>query len=83
MEITEATAPTSLEVQLQFLKPFTSTSVVTFALTPVGDATRVTWTMVGRKTLMTKVMGIFTSMDKLIGPDFERGLTRLKTLVET
>ena len=27
---------------------------------------------------MTKVMGIFTSMDKMVGKDFEKGLTRLK-----
>lgn len=37
----------------------------------------------GPKTLATKVMGIFTSMDKLIGPDFERGLARLKGAAET
>jgi hypothetical protein len=82
MEITEASAPSALAVQLQFLKPFKSSSVASFALEPVSDGTRVTWSMVGRKTLMTKVMGVFTSMDKLIGPDFERGLARLKALVE-
>ena len=38
--------------------------------------------MTGQKTLMTKVMGIFTSMDKMIGPDFEKGLARLKEVVE-
>jgi hypothetical protein len=27
-------------------------------------------------------MGLFTSMDKLIGPDFEKGLARLKTTAE-
>jgi hypothetical protein len=32
---------------------------------------------------MTKVMGVFTSMDKLIGPDFEKGLTRLKADAES
>jgi hypothetical protein len=28
-------------------------------------------------------MGLFTSMDKLVGKDFEKGLTRLKAVVET
>ncbi len=37
--------------------------------------------MVGPKTFMTKVMGIFTSMDKMIGPDFEKGLSRLEAHV--
>jgi hypothetical protein len=39
--------------------------------------------MTGRKTLMTKVMGIFKSMDGLLGPDFEKGLSRLKAVAET
>jgi hypothetical protein len=29
-----------------------------------------------------KVMGIFKSMDKFLGPDFQRGLCRLKTTTE-
>jgi hypothetical protein len=44
--------------------------------------THVTWTMTGAKTLMTKVMGVFTSMDKLVGRDFEKGLSQLKASVE-
>ena len=47
------------------------------------SSTRVRWTMVGPKTLAAKVMGLFTSMDKMIGPDFEKGLARLKDVVET
>jgi hypothetical protein len=37
--------------------------------------------MTGPKTWMTKLMGIFTSMDKMVGPDFEKGLTRLKAVL--
>ena len=65
-------------VDLQFLKPFKAHNTTTFTLAPEGDGTKVTWTMVGPKTFMTKVMGIFTSMDKMIGPDFEKGLSRLE-----
>ncbi len=38
--------------------------------------------MSGKKTLMTKVMGLFTSMEKLLGPDFEKGLDRLKATAQ-
>jgi len=38
--------------------------------------------MTGKITLLTKVMGIFRSMDRMIGPDFERGLARLKATAE-
>jgi hypothetical protein len=27
-------------------------------------------------------MGVFTSMDKMVGPDFEKGLARLKARTE-
>jgi hypothetical protein len=81
MEIIEAD-DTSVRFDLQFLKPFKSHSNTAFELRPDGDGTQVTWTMVGPNTGMTRVMGLFTSMDKMIGPDFEKGLTRLRTEAE-
>jgi uncharacterized protein YndB with AHSA1/START domain len=77
MEITAADAPSRVEVALQFLKPFKSNNTTMFELTEADGATCVLWRMVGPKTFMTRIMGIFTSMDKMIGPDFEKGLARL------
>ena len=77
MEITKAEPSSEVDVALAFLKPFKSTSAVTFTLSPAGDGTEVTWTMVGPKTFMTKVMGIFKSMDSFVGPDMEKGLAKL------
>ena len=77
MEITAAAAPSRVEIALQFLKPFKSSNTTTFELEDAGGTTHVTWRMVGPKTFMTKVMGIFKSMDTMIGPDFEKGLTQL------
>jgi hypothetical protein len=86
MEIVDTAPPSRIVVDLHFEKPFKSHNDLTFTLEPVeGDAvrpTRVTWTMVGPKTLMTRVMGIFTSMDKLVGKDFEKGLARLRAAAE-
>jgi hypothetical protein len=74
--------PGEIEVALSFLKPFRSTSRTTFAFVPEDGGTTVTWTMTGPMTLMSKVMGIFTSMDKLVGPDFEKGLAQLRMVSE-
>ncbi len=82
MEILEATAPTSVGIDLNFIKPFKSHNTTRFTLTPDGESTTVRWTMVGPKTLMTKIMGIFKSMDDLVGKDFEKGLAQLKSAVE-
>lgn len=82
MEIVAADAPSSLEIDLQFLKPFKARNVTRFSLAEDTGSTLVTWTMTGPKTLMTKVMGIFTSMDKVVGRDFEKGLAQLKAVAE-
>lgn len=82
MEITDAHAPSLVRVDLVFEKPFKSRSDTSFTIVPAGPASEVTWTMTGAKTFMVKVMGRFKSMDKMIGPDFDRGLDQLKTCAE-
>ena len=83
MEIVEATEPSTVRIDLRFEKPFKARNDSVFTIEQAGSGSRVTWSLTGRKTLMTKVMGLFTSMDKMIGPDFEKGLARLKETAET
>ena len=80
MRITEST-PTAVVVDLQFLKPFKASNVTTFALTPVGDATEVSWTMTGTRSAIMGLMGK-AFFDKAIGADFEKGLASLKQEAE-
>lgn len=82
MEITDVADPTTVRIKLNFIKPFKAQNMATFTLTPEGESTHVIWAMTGPMTLLTKVMGIFTSMDKMIGPDFEKGLAQLKAHAE-
>ena len=82
MEITDVVDNSKVEIALDFVKPFKSSNTTTFDLVPDGDGTRVTWTMVGPNTFMIKVMAVFRSMDKMIGADFEKGLTQLKAQTE-
>ena len=84
MEITRVEEPSAVDIDLRFEKPFKAQNTTSFAIAPAGEgASRVTWTMTGRKTLVTKVMGIFKSMDAMVGPDFEKGLARLKATAES
>ena len=82
MEIRQSQPPARVLIQLDFSKPMTAHNTAEFTLTPQGEATRVTWAMYGPRTLMSKVMGLFFSMDKLVGPQFEEGLETLKRLAE-
>ena len=82
MEIVKATAPTELNIDLDFTKPFEAHHNATFTLTSEGDATRVTWTMEGASPFMFKLMGLVFNMDKMIGQAFETGLATLKVEAE-
>jgi hypothetical protein len=82
MEIIGAEPSSSVVVDLRFIKPFKSVAETRFDIAANGDGSTVTWTMEGALTLVTRVMGIFKSMDAMIGPDFEKGLRQLKATVE-
>jgi uncharacterized protein YndB with AHSA1/START domain len=83
MEIIDAEAPRTVRITLRFEKPFKAESETFFTVTPEGAGSTVTWTLTGKNTLMTKVFGLFKSMDSMIGPDFEKGLARLKQVSES
>lgn len=82
MEITGVAAPSRVDIKLDFIKPFVSHNTTAFTLQPQGDTTNVTWTMSGPSDFTTKLMGVFVSMDKMIGPDFEKGLAGMKSVAE-
>lgn len=74
--------PHTVALNLNMIKPFSAKNQVEFTLKTQGDATRVTWAMEGKHIFIGKVMGIFMSMDNMVGKDFEVGLEKLKTLAE-
>ncbi len=82
MTFTSLAPNKQVDLDLAFLKPFKAENVTTFKLTESNGGTDVDWVMEGPKTLVTKIMGLFKSMDKMVGPDFEKGLAQLKAVVE-
>ncbi|WP_349741122.1 SRPBCC family protein [Roseateles cavernae] len=82
MEITEVTAPSRVAMRLDFVKPLEAHNQVEFRLRPEGGATQVSWAMQGPSPFVSKLIGVFISMDQMIGQDFEDGLANLKSLAE-
>jgi hypothetical protein len=82
MEIKTSEAPGRIVIQLDFSKPFTAHNTAEFTFETQGKGAKVTWAMTGPQTLMSKVMGVFFSMEKMVGPQFEEGLAALKGLAE-
>jgi hypothetical protein len=82
MEILEASSPSKVKIQLDFLKPFEAHNTAEFTLNPQGGSTNITWDMYGQHNFFSKVMCAFVSMDRMVGKDFEAGLSNLKTIAE-
>lgn len=83
MEILESVPSLKVLIKLDFLKPFEAHNQAEFTLTPSAGTTQLIWAMHGPQPYMMKIMGVFCSMDKMVGKDFEDGLASLKALAET
>lgn len=75
--------PARTTIKIDFLKPFEGHNIADFVLEPQGSATRVNWIMSGPMNFFPgKLMSVFTTMDKMIGPDFDKGLANMKAAAE-
>ncbi|MDZ7331095.1 MAG: SRPBCC family protein [candidate division KSB1 bacterium] len=73
-----------LAYHLRFVKPWESESNGYLRLTAVDDhATQVTWAFYGKSPFPWNFITLFFSLDYMIGGDFERGLERLKSILES
>jgi len=81
MEVKTAAAD-KVSIQLDFIEPFEGHNTADFLLAPQGNGTEVRWVMSGPAPFVTKLMGVFISMDAMIGKDFEKGLAQLKAAAE-
>ncbi|MGG7305870.1 SRPBCC family protein [Curtobacterium sp. AB451] len=71
-----------VEIGLRFTAPFASSSTTAFRLDEVPGGTRVVWTMTSPVTVMSRIVNLVMNMERFIGGDFEKGLARLKVVVE-
>ena len=82
MTITQSHPNDLVLIDLEFIKPFASSCNTEFTFKPQGNQTLVTWTMSGKNGFVAKAFCLFANLDKAVGGDFERGLSRLKAVVE-
>lgn len=83
MTITAVEPDRSIELKLDFIRPFPATNKVIWRIEDEGKERRVVWIMEGaNEKLIVRVMVLFMNMEKMIGKDFDDGLASLKELVE-
>ena len=82
MTIAESKPNELILIDMQFIKPFEGKSVTEFTFTPKGSETVVTWSMSGTNNFLGKAIGLVMSCDKMVGPQFEKGLENMKATVQ-
>jgi len=82
MTITASKPSEQVVIDLAFLKPFEAHNVTTFSTGADGTKTNVSWSMDGDNSFMGKAMSLVMSMDEMIGKDFEKGLSQLRSTSE-
>lgn len=77
-------AETKAGYDLHFFTPFESVSTGEFTLEQSDKETKVTWMNTGTLNYpVGRLMFLFMNFDKMMGPDFEKGLGKLKKIAET
>jgi uncharacterized protein YndB with AHSA1/START domain len=82
MTITAATASSTVDVAVEWKRPFKVRNAHRFTLTPAGSGTQLVWSADGANLYMMKVMEVFVGVNGLMGKHFEAGLRNLKKIGE-
>jgi uncharacterized protein YndB with AHSA1/START domain len=82
MTITESRPNQRVATRTDFTRPFAGTSNADFVFSEQGGQTNVIWTMAGQQTFIGKAICLFTPMETMLGPEFEKGLAQLKAVAE-
>jgi predicted transcriptional regulator YdeE/uncharacterized protein YndB with AHSA1/START domain len=80
MTISNEVANTSVDIDLQFLKPWKSKAKVSFTMKEEKDGVRIMWDM--DSSLPFFLFWMKKMMEAFIGNDYQRGLTMLKDYAE-
>jgi hypothetical protein len=83
MTIIDSRPGESVRIKLEFLKPSVATSTAEFTFQAQGGQTTVKWSMLCENmNFMCKAIGLVMNMDKMVGRQFEQGLSAMKVVVE-
>ncbi len=82
MTLTEVVPDDNLTFSLKFLEPFESEADGKWIMKDTTDGTLVTWTFHTQHNFVNSIFMYFMDMEKMLGPDYEKGLASLKEVIE-
>lgn len=80
--VTESILNERVKTQLTYTKPVEMSQIAEISLAPEKGGTVVRWSVVGKNNFIGRLFCFFIDMDKFIGGEFEKGLSKLKTMTE-
>ena len=80
--VVESMSPKSVSTQLEYTKPMVMKQLALVLLSPSQGGTTVRWSVSGNNNFVGRLFCVFMNMDKVVGGDFEKGLAKLKSIVE-
>ena len=83
-EVVEAVPNQKIRTKITYTKPMEFTQMSEFLLSAGGSESKVRWSVEGNNSFLGRLMCFLTmmDMDKYIGGEFEKGLKKLKSIVE-
>lgn len=81
--IVESVPNQKVAIKLVYEAPMNMTQQAQYLITSLGNQTEVEWRVEGQNNYMGRLMCFFVDMDKMVGKMFEKGLTKLKGIVES
>jgi hypothetical protein len=82
MTIVESKPNELVKIKLDFVRPFEGTSDVEMKVEPVGDQSKLTWSMAGKNNFIAKAISLVIDCEEMCGEQFEKGFANLKGVVE-
>lgn len=84
MRTVESQKNKSISQKIEFTAPFEAKSNVNWFFEPTENGTKVTWYMSGKKDFISKLFTVVTgSIESQTGPNYERGLFKLDSIVNS
>lgn len=81
--VVESVPNQTVKTQLTYAKPMEMSQLAELSLSPTNEGTLVRWSVTGKNSFIRRAMCFFMDMDKMVGKEFDKGLAKLKNLVES
>jgi len=81
--LTKIQLPERVETHLHFIKPFKGEAESFIQLAGAGNGTKVTWGFDTKYSYPMNVMQLFVDMDEMMGNQYNKGLSKLKSISES